>query len=64
MSRGQPRALTEDGLRQVREWAATPREKRRYTRAGLAMRLGVSEHTITRAANAQAAYAPKDTEAA
>jgi hypothetical protein len=59
-----PRALNEADLAIVREWATTPRQKRKYNRAGLALRLGVSEHTITRAANGQSGYAPKATEAA
>lgn len=52
-----PFALTPDAVREIREWAATPRNKRRFTRVGLALRLKVSEHTVSRAANASRSYA-------
>lgn len=50
-------ALTPEAVKQVREWAATPQHKRRLTRVGMAMKLGVSEHTVSRAANASRSYA-------
>lgn len=50
-------SLTPEKVKQLREWAATPRHKRRVTRLGMAMRLGVSEHTVSRAANASRSYA-------
>lgn len=51
-----PFSLTPEAVKQLREWAQTPRRKRRYTRLGMAMRLGVSEHTVSRAANASRSY--------
>lgn len=52
-----PFTFTEEGIRECREWRATPRHKRKLTRAGMAMRHRVSEHTLSRAANASRSYA-------
>jgi hypothetical protein len=51
-----PVILNVDRIRAIRQWAATPRRKRRFTRLGMALLLGVSTNTIDRAAHGRGGY--------
>lgn len=52
-----PFALCDEAIEEVRQWRAVPKRERKITRAGLALRLRVSENTISRAANRRRSYA-------
>lgn len=56
MKPGRPPRLPADTVKQLREWAALP-PRHRPTRVEMAMRLGVSENTVDRAAYGRGYYA-------
>ena len=52
----QPRALTDEQVRKLREWRAIPRGKRPRSLVGMAALLGVSQWAAARAAYGMRAY--------
>lgn len=57
MRRGRPLALSDDTVRKLREWRATPRAKRPRTLEGMAAVLGINLWVAKRAAYGMRAYA-------
>jgi hypothetical protein len=53
---GRPPRLPDDAVKQLREWVALPL-RQRPTRGAMALRLGVSENTVDRAAYGRGYYA-------
>lgn len=52
-----PRGATDEHVKILRKWVATPRAKRPRTLVGMAAYLGISPHVAKRAAYGQRAYA-------
>lgn len=51
------RALTDEQVRQLREWKATPLPQRRRTLEGMAAMMGIDYYLAKKATYAQGAYA-------
>lgn len=54
--KGRPLALDGEKLQKLREWRATPRNRRKHSLAGIATLLGISHTTAMRAAYGMRGY--------